>query len=344
MNSIEKGSKDYWTVTPKRIAALEAAAAAEAPAVAAAGAAGGEAAAAAAGGDAAARRGRAVGGRGARRACSDGALQHRPARSQDARSARLHHSRPTRPISPPPPSSSTRCSRTASPCLKATAAFTVAGKSYPGGSYVVKTAQAFRPHVMDMFEPQDHPNDFAYPGGPPNRPTTSPAGRWPMQMGVQFDRILDGFDGPFTKVNGLLPPPAEFHHRTGESGGLPDQPPDQQFVHPDQPPAEGRRRRLLAEEGADGGRPGSRARAPSGFRLRPPRAPMLEKAAKELGVPVHALAQGARGRCPEAEADPHRPLRSVRRHACRPAGRGGCSSSMRCRSSGLSRRRSTPAT
>src|SRR6266478_3210374 len=27
MNSIEKGSRDYWTVTPKRIAALEAAAA-----------------------------------------------------------------------------------------------------------------------------------------------------------------------------------------------------------------------------------------------------------------------------------------------------------------------------
>src|SRR3954447_2824762 len=31
MNSIEKGSKDYWTISPKRIAALEAAAAAEGP-------------------------------------------------------------------------------------------------------------------------------------------------------------------------------------------------------------------------------------------------------------------------------------------------------------------------
>ena len=44
--------------------------------------------------------------------------------------------------------------------IRATAAFDVAGKSYPAGSYVVKTAQAFRPHVMDMFEPQDHPNDI----------------------------------------------------------------------------------------------------------------------------------------------------------------------------------------
>ena len=27
-------------------------------------------------------------------------------------------------------------------------------------------------------------------------------------MGVQFDRILDGFEGPFEKIDGLLKPPA----------------------------------------------------------------------------------------------------------------------------------------
>ena len=27
-------------------------------------------------------------------------------------------------------------------------------------------------------------------------------------MGVQFDRILDGFDGPFQKIDGLAKPPA----------------------------------------------------------------------------------------------------------------------------------------
>jgi hypothetical protein len=48
---------------------------------------------------------------------------------------------------------------------RATSGFTVGGKSYPAGSYVVKTAQAFRPHILDMFEPQDHPDDFPYPGG-----------------------------------------------------------------------------------------------------------------------------------------------------------------------------------
>ena len=115
----------------------------------------------------------------------------------------------------------------------------MAGKNYPAGSYVVKTAQAFRPHVLDMFEPQDHPNDFRYPGGPPNPPYDITGWTLAMQMGVQYDRILDGFDGPFTKINGLLPPPPGIGRRARQSRRLPDQPSDQQFVHADEPPAEG---------------------------------------------------------------------------------------------------------
>ncbi len=93
--------------------------------------------------------------------------------------------------------------------MKATAPFQVAGKNYPAASYVIKTAQAFRPHVMDMFEPQDHPNDFAYPGGPPKRPYDITGWTLAYQMGVQFDRLRDAVpDLPLTKVNGLLPVPA----------------------------------------------------------------------------------------------------------------------------------------
>jgi len=91
---------------------------------------------------------------------------------------------------------------------RAVTAFTVNGKRYPAGSYVVKTAQAFRPMVMDMFEPQDHPNDFAYPGGPPKRPYDNAGYTLAFQMGVHFDRILDGFDGPFEPIKGLATPPA----------------------------------------------------------------------------------------------------------------------------------------
>jgi hypothetical protein len=92
---------------------------------------------------------------------------------------------------------------------RATSAFEVKGKSYPAGSYVVMTAQAFRPEVMDMFEPQAYPNDFAYPGGPPKPPYDMTGWTLAMQMGVQYDRILDGFTGPFAKVEGLQKPPAE---------------------------------------------------------------------------------------------------------------------------------------
>jgi hypothetical protein len=83
---------------------------------------------------------------------------------------------------------------------KAKSDFTVEGKKYPSGSFIVKTAQAFRPHVLDMFEPQDHPNDFLYPGGPPVRPYDAAGWTLAYSMGVQFDRILNGFDGPFEKL------------------------------------------------------------------------------------------------------------------------------------------------
>jgi hypothetical protein len=89
---------------------------------------------------------------------------------------------------------------------RATGGFEAGGRKYPAGSYVVKTAQAFRPHVLDMFEPQNHPNDIPYPGGPPAPPYDNAGWTLAMQMGVKYDRLLEGFDGPFEKVSGLVKP------------------------------------------------------------------------------------------------------------------------------------------
>jgi hypothetical protein len=91
---------------------------------------------------------------------------------------------------------------------RATKDFAVAGKNYPQGSFIVKSAQAFRAHVMSMFEPQDHPNDFIYPGGPPRAPYDSAGWTVAFQMGIVFDRILDAFDGPFQAIGDLIKPPA----------------------------------------------------------------------------------------------------------------------------------------
>ena len=102
---------------------------------------------------------------------------------------------------------------------RATAAFSAGGKQYPAGSWVVKAAQAFRPHVLDMFEPQDHPNDFQFPGGPPIPPYENAGWTLAYQMGVKFDRILDGFDGPFEKVTTLVKPaPGRVTETAGAAG------------------------------------------------------------------------------------------------------------------------------
>ncbi|HWP03781.1 MAG TPA: M14 metallopeptidase family protein, partial [Gemmatimonadaceae bacterium] len=104
---------------------------------------------------------------------------------------------------------------------RATTSFTVNGKTYPAGSYVVKTAQAFRPHVLDMFEPQDHPHDFAYPGGPPVPPYDNAGYTLAFQMGVKFDRILDGFDCPCERISGMaVPPPGTVSAQSNARGLL----------------------------------------------------------------------------------------------------------------------------
>lgn len=90
--------------------------------------------------------------------------------------------------------------------------FLVADKKYPDGSLIVRTDQAYRAHVLDMFEPQHHPQDFEYAGGPPIPPYDSAGWTLAYQMGVEFDRILDAPPSHFNKIPlGQLqtPPPGK---------------------------------------------------------------------------------------------------------------------------------------
>ena len=86
--------------------------------------------------------------------------------------------------------------------------FNVYGKTYPEGSFIVKTDQAFRPHILDMFEPQDHPDDFLYEGGPPVPPYDNAGYNLSFQMGIEFDRILEAVNGPFEEIDGFAKPMA----------------------------------------------------------------------------------------------------------------------------------------
>jgi hypothetical protein len=83
---------------------------------------------------------------------------------------------------------------------KATAPFKADNKTYPANSLIIKTNQSFRPHILDMFEPQDHPNDFQYPGGPPVRPYDAAGWTLAFQMGIQFDRMMNDVSGNFETI------------------------------------------------------------------------------------------------------------------------------------------------
>ena len=195
-NPIERGSRDNWTIHPKVLADVQAAIAKDAPPpTEGAGRRGGDGAA----GDA----GDTGGGGGRQRGVS--MKYYEILRNPVKRDPRAY-------VIPSDQPDFLTATKFVNALIKngvaierATAAFQAGGKSYPAGLYVIKTAQAFRPHVLDMFESQDHPDDIPYPGGPPTPPYDSAGCTLAYQMGVVFDRFLDPVDGPFEKVNGLAP-------------------------------------------------------------------------------------------------------------------------------------------
>jgi hypothetical protein len=191
-DNIQWGNEDHWTITPHRLAKVRAGMAGAAPAA-----------------DAAAAGGRGAGGGGGGRGGGGGGnalyTAYTSKENRDPRGFIM-------PSDQPDFGSAVRfvnaLIKSGVAVHRATAPFTVAGKQYPANSLIVKSGQAFRPHVMDMFEPQDHPDDIAYPGATPTRPYDVAGWTLAYQMGVQFDRILDGFDGPFEKLTDFAKPPA----------------------------------------------------------------------------------------------------------------------------------------
>ncbi|MDT8342216.1 MAG: M14 family metallopeptidase, partial [Longimicrobiales bacterium] len=196
---------------------------------------------------------------------------------------------------------------------RATAAFTVAGTRYPAGSFVVKTDQAFRPHVLDMFEPQQHPNDFAYPGAPPTAPYDNAGWTLAYQMGVRFDRVLDGFDGPFQRIEAfrLEAEPARIAGpASGAAGFVVDPRANDAFVLVNRALKAGHRvyrmQEPVAVAGAAAGASGGALTLPEGafFFEGEAQRDVLARGAAETGVPVTALA-----RRPGGEAVALRPIR-----------------------------------
>jgi len=108
---------------------------------------------------------------------------------------------------------------------RATGSFEAGGETYPAGSFVVPTAQAFRPYVMDLLEPQEYPDRYQYPGGPPDPPYDLAGWTLPMQMGVTVDRVDDSFDAPTTAVtDSVAPAPGDVEGAGGYGYALSHRP------------------------------------------------------------------------------------------------------------------------
>jgi len=193
-DAIEAGSKDSWTIWPSEIDAIT------------------EQMTAASGGQSAA------GGRG--NALRGGEAEWKALRTPEMRDPRAY-------IIPADQADFLTATKFVNTLLKngvdvlrATSSFQSGGKTYPAGSYVVKTAQAYRPHVLDMFEPQDHPHDFMYPGGPPVAPYDNAGWTLAMQMNVGFDRVLEDVGGPLEKITAdtLTMPAGTVANASGNGG------------------------------------------------------------------------------------------------------------------------------
>ena len=83
---------------------------------------------------------------------------------------------------------------------RATAPFTVQGRTFQPGSYIVRMDQPYRAHAKDLLEVQQFPRMEQYPGGPPERPYDVAGWTLPLQMGVTVLEVKEPLSVQTTPV------------------------------------------------------------------------------------------------------------------------------------------------
>ncbi len=91
---------------------------------------------------------------------------------------------------------------------RATRPFRAGGTEYAAGSHVLYAAQAFRPNLVNLLEPQVYPERRRFEGGPPETPYDLAGWTLPIQMGVDVARIDEPFTASTEELEGFLEVPA----------------------------------------------------------------------------------------------------------------------------------------
>lgn len=101
---------------------------------------------------------------------------------------------------------------------RATETFQAGDQDYKAGSFIIRTAQAFRPYILDLLERQTYPDRRRSPGGPPEIPYDLAGWTLPMQMGVRIDRIGEAIEVQTERVTERIEPTPEVVKGEGGFG------------------------------------------------------------------------------------------------------------------------------
>jgi hypothetical protein len=85
---------------------------------------------------------------------------------------------------------------------RANDSFRAGGTRYAEGSFIIDSAQAFRPYIIDLLERQTYPDTRVDPSGEIKPPYDIAGWTLPMQMGVDVDLISEEVDVDATRIDG----------------------------------------------------------------------------------------------------------------------------------------------